>query len=100
MKKYILVVFLSSHIGLAQGNYFDDWSSEDFCRWLDAPSVPENISEEMYARKITCDDNSKIIELTVKTINTSKYATALPSPKVLTPSEPKFRFRLNYKITL
>ncbi len=99
MKKYILLAFLSSYIGLAEGNYFDDWSTEDLCRWIDAPLIPENISEEMYVRQVICDESSKVVELTVQSSNASEYSTSTP-PKVSTPPKPKLQLRINYKITL
>jgi len=101
IKKYSFL-FLSSLISISYANYLDDWTNEDLCRWMDAALIPENISDEMYARKVECFNDSEIIELTSQATYISEYGTVFPSPK---PSEKVkhdsgFTLRINYKITL
>ena len=51
MIKIYLFLFLSSIVSLSHANFLDDWTEEDLCRWMDAASIPEHISEEIYTRK-------------------------------------------------
>jgi len=107
MNKKLLHLLLGLLIGLlvslsSYANYLSDWTNEDLCRWMDAPLIPENISDEIYARKVVCFNNSEIIELTSQAIYISENRTIFPFPKpsakVKLPSG--FTFRINYKITL
>ncbi len=101
LKKYSFL-FLSSLISISYANYLDDWTNEDLCRWMDASIIPENISDEIYTRKVICFNDSEVIELTSQAINVSENGTVFPSPE---PSakvklDSGFTFRINYKITL
>ena len=102
MTRTYLLLFLSSIVSLSYANYLDDWTNEDFCRWMDAALIPENISEEMYARKVVCFNDSEAIELISQVTYISDNGTVFPSPK---PSakvnmSSGLRFRFTYKITL
>ena len=83
-------------------NYLDDWTNEDLCRWMDAALIPEHISDEMYARKVVCTNNSEVIELTNQATYISEYGTVFPSPKpsAKVKHNSGFTLRINYKITL
>tara|TARA_B110000483_G_scaffold194155_1_gene231274 strand:- start:222 stop:431 length:210 start_codon:yes stop_codon:yes gene_type:complete len=69
---------------------------------MDAPLIPENISDEMYARKVVCFNDSEVIELTSQTIYISENGNIFPSHKPSTKVNTLsgFTFRINYKITL
>jgi len=101
LKKYSFL-FLSSLISISYANYLDDWTNEDLCRWMDASIIPENISDEIYTRKVICFNDSEVIELTSQAINVSENGTVFPSPKPSAKVKPDngFTFRINYKITL
>ena len=102
MIKIYLFLFLSSIVSLSHANFLDDWTDEDLCRWMDAASIPEHISEEIYTRKTICPNDFEVIELTSQATYISKHGTVFPSPKpsakVKTVSG--LRFRFTYKITL
>jgi len=102
MIKKILFLFLCSQISISYANYLDDWTNEDFCRWIDAAIIPEVISDEMYSRKVICFNDSGAIELTKKSAYVNEYVTISPSPKPVAKVKPNigFTFRINYKITL
>ena len=101
IKKY-LFLFLSCLISISYANYLDDWATEDFCRWMDAAVIPDHISDEMYVRKVTCLNDSEIIEFTSEAINVSENGTVFPAskPSVKVRHDSGFTFRINYKITL
>jgi len=55
MKKHFL--FLLIVIGLtsnSSADYLDDWSDNDLCGWLDKPSPPSYMVEEVIKRDISC----------------------------------------------
>ena len=83
-------------------NYLDDWTNEDLCRWIDAALIPQHISDEMYARKVVCSNNSEVIELTNQVTYFSEHGTVFPSPKpsAKVKHNSGFTLRINYKITL
>jgi hypothetical protein len=105
VKKFLFLFlfrFMNGLIGVSYANYLDDWTNEDLCRWMDAASIPEHISEELYTRKVICFNNSEPIELTTQATYISENGTVFPSPK----SSAKVKmgsglhFRFTYKITL
>jgi len=100
MKKFIVVLFMSTLLSLSHANFLDDWTNEDFCKWMDANSIPEHISDEMYKRKVVCDNDSDLTKLSIQKIYTEEDGTIFPSPKIKKSLKPKLQFRLNYKITL
>ena len=83
-------------------NYLDDWTNEDLCRWMDAALIPEHISDEMYARKLVCTNNSEVIELINQATYVSEHGTVFPSPQpsAKVTHNSGFTLRINYKITL
>ena len=102
MIKKFLFLFLISLLSISYANYLDDWTNEDLCRWMDAELIPEHISNEIYARKLVCLNNSEGIELTSQATYVSENGTVFPSPKPSKKVKPDngFTFRINYKITL
>ena len=104
MKKQLLFLFLSAQINFSYANYLDDWTNEDLCRWMDAVSIPEHISDEMYARKVICFNDSEAIELKNNSSNVNENGTVFPSPSPAVSPKVKpdngFTFRVNYKMTL
>jgi len=97
-----LFLFLICLLSTSYANYLDDWTNEDFCRWMDAEIIPEHISDEIYARKLVCLNNSEVTELTSQATYVSENGTVFPSPKPSANAkhESGFTFRINYKITL
>ena len=102
MKKKYLFLFLSSLVSISYANYLDNWTNEDLCRWMDAASIPEHISDEMYARNVICFNNFEIIEPITKATYLTENESIFPSPKPSTKvkSNSGFTFRINYKIPL
>jgi len=109
MNKKILYSLIGVLIGLVfslsvYANFLSDWTNEDLCRWTDVNYIPENISDEIYERKLICDDDFEVSELTANRTYTNENGTVFPSPKL--PIVPKvktesgFTFIVNYKITL
>jgi len=109
MNKKIIYSLFAVLIGLVfsisvYANYLSDWTNEDLCRWNDVDSIPENISDEIYERKLICYNDFEVSELTAIRTYTNENGTVFPSPnasidpKVKT--ESGFTFRVNYKITL
>ena len=107
MNKKLLYSLLGLFMGVlislrANANYLSDWTNEDLCRWMDAALIPEHISDEMYARKVICFNNSEVTELISQATYVSENGTVFPSPKPSAKVKPNngFTFRINYKITL
>ena len=71
---------------------------------MDAASIPEHISEEIYTRKTICLNDSEAIELTSQATYISENGTVFPSPSPAVSPKVKpdngFTFRVNYKMTL
>jgi len=103
IKKYSFL-FLSSLLSISYANYLDDWTNEDLCRWMDAALIPEHISDEMYVRKLICNDDFKKSELIVQAPYINQNGTLFPSLKTSITTKVKsgrgFTIRLKYKITL
>ena len=101
MKK-CLVLFLSGLINISYANYLDDWTNEDLCRWMDVALIPEHISDEMYARKVVCFNDSEVTELISQATYVIENGIFFPSPRASTKvkHDNGFTFRINYKITL
>jgi len=100
MKKLMLFLLISNMLSLSHANYLDDWTNEDFCRWMDADSIPEHISNEIYNRKVICENDSDFTKLNAQTTYAEENITVFSLPKISNSAKPIFRFRLNYKITL
>ena len=80
MKKLLSLIFLFSLISISYANYLDDWSNEDLCRWMDASSIPEHISEEVYARQLSCYISCFTEALTAKTPYCKENSNVNPNP--------------------
>tara|TARA_B100000767_G_C19281710_1_gene335744 strand:- start:59 stop:367 length:309 start_codon:yes stop_codon:yes gene_type:complete len=102
MTKKYLFFFLCSFISVSYANYLDDWTNEDLCRWMDVALIPEHISNEMYARKVVCFNDSEVTELINQETYVSENGTVFPStkPSAKIKHDSGFTFRINYKITL
>ena len=80
MKKLILTFLASSFISTSYAGYFDNWSNNDLCGWMNSSSVPKNIQTEVTNRELLCFGGVEVDKLpTVKSIN-SQYGTSFPSP--------------------
>ena len=102
MIKKFLFLFLISLLSISYANNLDDWTDEDLCRWIDAELIPEDISDEIYSRKIVCFNDFEAVELSTEATYLSENGTVFPSPKSSANAkhESGFTFRINYKITL
>ena len=80
MKKLILTFFASSLIGNSYAGYFDNWSNNDLCGWMNSSSVPENIQTEVSNRKLLCYGGVAVDKLPTLKSNNSQYGTSFPSP--------------------
>ena len=52
MKKLLLILILFS--ASASANFFDNWTDDNLCGWIDNPSTPDYITDEADKRKIIC----------------------------------------------
>ena len=104
MKKQFIILFITCQASFSYANYLDDWTDEDLCRWMTATSIPEHISDEMYVRKLICNDDFKKSELIVQAPYINQNGTLFPSLKTSITTKVKsgrgFTIRLKYKITL
>jgi hypothetical protein len=78
MKKLLLPIFLSSLVSISYANYFDDWTNEDLCRWMDAASIPKHISEEVFTRQLSCYVSCYSGELTAQRHYCNENSNDLP----------------------
>ena len=109
MEKYmkkILLVLLTSLVSVSYANNFDDWTNEDLCRWLDSVSIPEQILDEIDARKAICYVGYEANGLRVQIPYEAENITVLSSFRTQTIRTIKpqttipIRFRFNFKFTL
>ena len=54
MQKLILTFLASSFITASYAGYFDNWSNDDLCGWMNSSSVPKNIQTEVSNRELLC----------------------------------------------
>ena len=80
MKKLILTFFASSFISNSYAGYFDNWSNNDLCGWMNSSSVPENIQTEVSNRELLCYGGLSVDKLPTLKLNNSQYGTSFPSP--------------------
>ena len=105
MKKLLLILF-SCLISASYAKNFDDWSNEDLCRWLDSVSIPEQILDEIDARKASCYVGYEATVLTAQIPHEDENLTVLPITSyrnirtVKSNSVLPIRFRFNFKFTL
>ena len=100
MNKLTVFLLISIALNVSYANYLDDWTDEDLCGWIDADLVPEHISDEMFKRKVVCENVFDFTKLSNQKPYASENGTVFPSPIKVGSSKPKLQFRLNYKITL
>ena len=80
MKKLILTFLAFNLISISYAGYFDNWSNNDLCGWMNSSSVPENIQTEVTNRELLCYDGVAVDKLPTLTSNNSQYGTSFPSP--------------------
>ena len=80
MQKLISILFITSLINVSQAGYLDDWSNDDLCGWMDSPSIPKYILDEVDKREILCSGGLEVSALNSSSSNVSKNGTVFPSP--------------------
>ena len=79
MKKVILTFLASSFITASYAGYFDNWSNDDLCGWMDSGSAPEYIQKEVEKREILCHGGTEVSSLPVEGNLSSESGTVFPS---------------------
>ena len=55
MKKLVLLLFLTFGLtSFSVADYLDDWPDDPLCAWMENPSTPSYISDEVKKRNLTC----------------------------------------------
>ena len=80
MKKLILAFLASNLISVSYAGYFDNWSNNDLCGWMNSSSVPKNIQTEVTNRELLCFGGVEVEKLPTVKSNNSQYGTSFPSP--------------------
>ena len=80
MKKLILAFLASNLFSVSYAGYFDNWSNNDLCGWMNSSSVPKNIQTEVTNRELLCYDGVEVDKLPIVKSNNSQYGTSFPSP--------------------
>ena len=80
MKKLLVILFLTNLISISYANYFDDWSNDNLCGWMDSTSIPEYILEEVDKREIICFGGVEVSALPSSDSDDGKNGTVFPSP--------------------
>jgi hypothetical protein len=80
MKKLILAFLASNLISVSYAGYFDNWSNNDLCGWMNSSSVPKNIQTEVTNRELLCFGGVEVDKLPTVKSNNSQYGTSFPSP--------------------
>mgnify|MGYP000002156296 FL=1 len=80
MKKLQFIILASSFITPSFAGYFDDWSNNDLCGWMNSSSVPQNIQTEVAYRGLLCYAGLEVDELPIVKSNNGQYGTSFPSP--------------------
>ena len=80
MKRLILTFLVSSFISASYAGYFDNWSNNDLCGWMNSSSVPKNIQTEVTNRELLCFGGVEVDKLPTVKSNNSQYGTSFPSP--------------------
>ena len=80
MKKLILAFLGSNLISVYYAGYFDNWSNNDLCGWMNSSSVPKNIQTEVTNRELLCFGGVEVDKLPTVKSNNSQYGTSFPSP--------------------
>jgi hypothetical protein len=80
MKKLILTFLVSSFISASYAGYFDNWSNNDLCGWMNSSSVPKNIQTEVTNRELLCYGGVEVDKLPTVKSNNGQFGTSFPSP--------------------
>ena len=80
MKKLILTFLVSSFITTSYAGYFDNWSNNDLCGWMNSSSVPKNIQTEVTNRELLCYGGVEVDKLPTVKSNNGQFGTSFPSP--------------------
>ena len=80
MKKLILTFLASSFITASYAGYFDNWSNNDLCGWMNSSSVPKNIQTEVTNRELLCYGGVEVDKLPTVKSNNGQFGTSFPSP--------------------
>ena len=60
--KKLLVFILLFTTNVVSASYLDDWPDDALCGWMQQPSPPEHIVEEVKKRGILCTDGIASID--------------------------------------
>ena len=63
MKKRLFLIFSIGITGLSYADYLDDWADNDLCSWMENPSPPSYMVEEVITRGISCSGGVAINNL-------------------------------------
>ena len=80
MKRLILTFLVSSFISASYAGYFDNWSNNDLCGWMNSSSVPKNIQTEVTNRELLCYGGVEVDKLPTVKSNNGQFGTSFPSP--------------------
>ena len=80
MKKLILTFLASGFISTSYAGYFDNWSNNDLCGWMNSSSVPKNIQTEVTNRELLCYGGVEVDKLPTVKSNNGQFGTSFPSP--------------------
>ena len=80
MKKLILAFLASNLISASYAGYFDNWSNNDLCGWMNSSSVPKNIQTEVTNRELLCYGGVEVDKLPTVKSNNGQFGTSFPSP--------------------
>ena len=63
MKKLLLTLLLSLGLTtISSAGYLDDWTDDQLCRWMDNPSPPDYMVDEVKKRGLSCGgDDSELV---------------------------------------
>ena len=59
MKKLLLILILFS--ASVSADFFDKWTDDNLCGWVDTPATPDKITAEVKKRKINCVGGNAIV---------------------------------------
>ena len=80
MKRLRLTFLVSSFITASYAGYFDNWSNNDLCGWMNSSSVPKNIQTEVTNRELLCYGGVEVDKLPTVKSNNGQFGTSFPSP--------------------
>ena len=80
MKRLRLTFLVSSFITASYAGYFDNWSNNDLCGWMNSSSVPKNIQKEVTNRELLCYGGVEVDKLPTVKSNNGQFGTSFPSP--------------------